>query len=77
MQDIESDSANLSNFLDEEKLIAEWVIDADNLYSETCEDCGWTTEAKDSHDSAVRALRAHQARYCPILFDTEQPALTQ
>lgn len=53
-------------------VIAEWVIEAENSYTETCEDCGWTTETKDSRDSALRALRAHQARYCPVLLEIEQ-----
>lgn len=67
MQDFDSESAVIAF---DDIVIAEWLIDAENSYIETCEDCDWSTEAKDSQDSAVRALRAHQARYCPILFDT-------
>ena len=39
-------------------------IDADNAHNLICADCGWQTGGRLRLESAERALRTHQARYC-------------
>lgn len=69
MQNFEPEVVETNEPALDEIIIAEWIQNDAKRYTETCEDCGWSSESKDSEESAIRALRMHQARYCPIVLD--------
>lgn len=48
-------------------VLAEWIVDPEDLHISTCEDCGWECVPKDNAKSARMALQAHRGQHCEIL----------
>lgn len=57
-------------------IMAEWVVNPDDIYVSECPDCGWKSDEKTSRDSADRALRAHRL-HCDAYASVERLEMTK
>lgn len=52
-------------------IMAEWVVNPEDIHVSECPDCGWVSDEKTSQDSADRALRAHRL-HCDAYANIER-----
>lgn len=58
-QDTVTDSHQIT-VIETNPLMADWIVNPDDIHNSQCPDCGWISDDKTSQKSADMALRAHR-----------------